>query len=230
LQGRITAKAKFWGAGAVCAAALLAMAAPVGVAPAWALQAQTQAQAPARATLNPAPARRADEGFGPYPLMVIRGATLIDGTGAPPMGPVDIVIENDKITDVIQAGWPGMAEKTGRPPLNAAHEIDARGMYVMPGFVDAHAHGGSPQKAPDLEYVYKLWLAHGVTTIRGVSLAPHDIAVSEKARSARAEGLIVVDARRRDARGGPGRDRRDQEGRHGHGGPHRSAGRGATER
>lgn len=60
-------------------------------------------------------------------------------------------------------------------------------MYVMPGFVDAHAHGGSPQKAPDLEYVYKLWLAHGVTTVRGVSLAPQDIAVSEKTRSARGE-------------------------------------------
>ncbi|MFC5372631.1 amidohydrolase family protein [Brevundimonas faecalis] len=180
-----------WGLGAVCAAALMLAATPAGAisghaqAPA---QAPAQASAPAaRATLNPAPARRADEGFGPYPLMVIRGATLIDGTGAPPMGPVDIVIQNDKITDIIQSGWPGMPERQNRPPLNAAHEIDAHGMYVMPGFVDMHAHGGSPQKAPDLEYVYKLWLAHGVTTVRGVSLASQDIAVSEKARSARGE-------------------------------------------
>ncbi|WP_313574939.1 amidohydrolase family protein [Brevundimonas sp.] len=183
MRTTVGVKAIFKGAGAACAAALLLAAGTPSVV---AAQAQTQA-APARATLNPAPPRRADEGFGPYPLMVVRGAMLIDGTGAPPMGPVDIVIENDKITDVIQAGWPGMPEQENRRPLNAAHEIDARGMYVMPGFVDAHAHGGSPQKAPDLEYVYKLWLAHGVTTVRGVSLAPHDIAVSEKARSARGE-------------------------------------------
>ncbi|MET4684835.1 amidohydrolase family protein [Brevundimonas faecalis] len=180
-----------WGLGAVCAAALMLAATPAGAISGHAqtpAQASAQASAPAgRATLNPAPARRADEGFGPYPLMVIRGATLIDGTGAPPMGPVDIVIQNDKITDIIQSGWPGMPERQNRPPLNAAHEIDARGMYVMPGFVDMHAHGGSPQKAPDLEYVYKLWLAHGVTTVRGVSLASQDIAVSEKARSARGE-------------------------------------------
>src|SRR5690606_8795479 len=184
LRTRLETRSIFSGAGAACAAALMLATAP-SVASAQA-QAQTQA-APARASLNPAPARRAGEGYGPYPLMVVRGAMLIDGTGAPPMGPVDIVIENDKITDIIQAGWPGLPEREGRPPLNAAHEIDARGMYVMPGFVDAHAHGGSPQKAPDLEYVYKLWLAHGVTTVRGVSLAPHDIAVSEKARSARGE-------------------------------------------
>lgn len=168
---------------------MLALAAPASIATAHTSAAQTASVTTGRqaTALNPAPPRRSDEGFGPYPLMVVRGAMLIDGTGAPPMGPVDIVIENDRITDIIQAGWPGLPEPTGRPPLGAAHEIDARGMYVMPGFVDAHAHGGSPQKAPDLEYVYKLWLAHGVTTVRGVSLAPHDIAVSEKARSARGE-------------------------------------------
>ncbi len=143
--------------------------------------------AASRNTFNPAPARRAGEGLGPFPLMVIRGAMLIDGTGAPPTGPVDIVIENDKITDVIQAGWPGMAERLNRAPHGAAHEIDARGMYVMPGFVDMHTHAGGPGKAPDMEYAYKLWLAHGVTTVRGVSLAPHAIARSERDRSARGE-------------------------------------------
>jgi imidazolonepropionase-like amidohydrolase len=40
-------------------------------------------------------------------------------------------------------------------------------MYVMPGFVDLHAHCGGSQ-ATDPDYVYRLWLAHGVTTVRGV--------------------------------------------------------------
>src|SRR3712207_7635307 len=31
--------------------------------------------------------------------LVIRGATLVDGTGAPPLGPVDIVVEGNRIAD-----------------------------------------------------------------------------------------------------------------------------------
>ena len=38
------------------------------------------------------------EGDGPYNRLVIRGATLIDGAGGPPRGPVDIVIEGNRIT------------------------------------------------------------------------------------------------------------------------------------
>ncbi len=137
--------------------------------------------------LIPAPARRAGEGAGPFRRMVVRGAMLIDGTGAPPRGPVDIVIEGDRIADIRQAGWPGLKLADQREPRDFDHEIDATGMYVLPGFVDVHAHGGTPAKAPELEYVYKLWLAHGVTTVRGVSLASNATSVSEKARSARGE-------------------------------------------
>ena len=38
-------------------------------------------------------------------------------------------------------------------------------MYVMPGFVSLHEHAGGAPKNPDAEYPYKLWLAHGVTTV-----------------------------------------------------------------
>ena len=170
-------------AGGFLAAAAAALVAVSALAPAMAV-AQT---AGPPAELKPAPDRRAGEGLGPFKRMVIRGATLIDGTGAPPRGPVDIVIEGERIAEVRQAGWPGLALAKDRPPREFDHEIDAAGMYVLPGFVDLHVHGGTPQKAPELEYVYKLWLAHGVTTVRGVSLAPHAIAVSEKARAARGE-------------------------------------------
>ena len=33
------------------------------------------------------------EGEGPWTQLIIRGVTLIDGTGAPPVGPVDIVVD-----------------------------------------------------------------------------------------------------------------------------------------
>src|ERR1700743_1631452 len=54
----------------------------------------------------PAPNRRPGEGSGPYKRLIIRGATLIDGTGAPPVGPVDIVIENDRIARIASVGFP----------------------------------------------------------------------------------------------------------------------------
>jgi imidazolonepropionase-like amidohydrolase len=118
---------------------------------------------------------------------VIRGVTLIDGTGGPPLSPMDIVIEGNRITDVRQAGWPGLPLQPNREPRDADFEIDGRGMFVMPGFVDMHVHGSTAGKAPDLSYSYKLWLAHGVTTVRGVSLSSAAVSSSEKDRSAKNE-------------------------------------------
>jgi len=145
---------------------------------------RSDARQPAnRDGLNPAPARRADEGKGPFKTMLIRGAILIDGTGAPPRGPVDILIEGNRIRSIRGSSAPQGARQRSA----AEHEIDATGMYVMPGFVDAHVHAGGAPKNPDAEYAYKLWLAHGVTTVRGVPLAANDLTVREKARSARNE-------------------------------------------
>lgn len=134
-----------------------------------------------------APNRGADEGKGPFKTLVIRGAMLIDGTGAPPRGPVDIVIEGNRIRSVRSAGTPSVPLNQRRPPENADHQVDATGMYVMPGFVDMHVHAGNPPKNAEAEYAYKLWLAHGVTTVRGVPLAEHVFSVKEKERSARNE-------------------------------------------
>jgi imidazolonepropionase-like amidohydrolase len=137
--------------------------------------------------ITPAPNRRADEGQGPFKTLVIRGAWLIDGTGAPPQGPVDIVIEQNRIKAVRSAGTPGLPLKPEREPKQADHEIDATGMYVLPGFVDNHVHAGGAPKNAEAEYPYKLWLAHGVTTVRGVPLTANNISVKEKERSARNE-------------------------------------------
>ncbi len=143
------------------------------------------AQEESRPLLIPAPDREPSEGSGPYDTLVIRGATLIDGTGAPPRGPVDIVVEGNRITEINSAGTPGLSMRSNRAPENAEYEIDVTGMFVMPGFVDLHVHAGGPPKNAEAEYAYKLWMAHGVTTVRGVSLTSQNVAVEEKARSAR---------------------------------------------
>ncbi|MEQ9008912.1 MAG: amidohydrolase, partial [Ekhidna sp.] len=121
------------------------------------------------AQITPAPSRT--DGDGPYDMTIIRGATVINGNGAPPIGPVDIVIEKNKITNVQVVGYPGVEINPERRPKLEGNgmEIDAEGMYVLPGFIDMHGHiGGSSQGTP-AEYVFKLWLAHGITTIRDPS-------------------------------------------------------------
>jgi imidazolonepropionase-like amidohydrolase len=139
-----------------------------------------------RDPLKPAPNRAAGEGFGPYRTMAVRGAIFVDGTGGPPRGPVDIVVQDNRIAAIRNAGTPGLPMRPNRPP-KADYEIDATGMYVLPGFIDLHVHAGGAPKNPDAEYPYKLWLAHGVTTVRGVPITDNAIAVKEKERSARNE-------------------------------------------
>jgi hypothetical protein len=136
---------------------------------------------------NAAPDRKKDEGKGPYKRLVIRGGTVIDGTGGPPRGPMDIVIENNKIVKVQNVGYPGIPINESKRPEKGDYEIDASGMYILPGFVDLHIHSGNQFKAPDAEYTYKLWMAHGITTVRGVALGPTEWALNEKERSAKNE-------------------------------------------
>jgi hypothetical protein len=77
---------------------IIAVAVTPALALTLALSAMTAAQAQEPPPpVNPAPNRGPDEGRGPFKTLVIRGAILIDGTGAPPQGPVDIVIENNRI-------------------------------------------------------------------------------------------------------------------------------------
>ena len=92
----------------------------------------------------PAPARRPGEGAGPFPRLVIRGVTLIDGTGAPPAGPVDIVVADGRIAEIRSVGYPRVPIRPEGRPEAGDHEIDATGMYALPGFVNAHAHIAVP--------------------------------------------------------------------------------------
>ncbi len=134
---------------------------------------------------QPGPDRRADEGEGPFTRLVIRGATMVDGTGAPAIGPVDIVIENNRIREVRSVGHPKVPIRPTSRPAAGTKEIDAHGMYVLPGFVDVHGHIGGLPQGTTAEYVYKLWMAHGVTTIRDPgSGAGVDWTLRERERSA----------------------------------------------
>jgi N-acyl-D-aspartate/D-glutamate deacylase len=58
---------------------------------------------------------------------VIRGGTIVDGTGGPPVV-ADIAMVGDRIIELGQVSERG------------AEEIDARGLVVTPGFIDVHTH------------------------------------------------------------------------------------------
>ncbi len=113
-----------------------------------------------------APNRGPDEGLGPFERLIIRGAIVVDGTGAPARGPMDIVVEGNRIVEITNLGAPHIPIDDEDRPGDATHEIDASGMYVLPGFVDTHGHEGGTRQGTPAEYVYKLWMAHGVTTVR----------------------------------------------------------------
>ncbi|WP_417322305.1 amidohydrolase family protein [Erythrobacter aureus] len=135
---------------------------------------------PLAAQMESVPDRSAQEGEGPFDKLLIRGATVIEGTGAPPAGPIDILVEGNRIAALYPGGAPKDEART------VQRVIDAKGMYVLPGFVDTHGHNGDPAKAPQPSYGYKLWLAHGVTTVRGVSFyfGPGKPDLSDARRSA----------------------------------------------
>ena len=91
--------------------------------------------------------------------IVIRGGTLVDGTGAPGRT-ADVAVAGDRIV-AIGSG------------LRGRRELDASGQVVAPGFIDIHTHY-------DAQVFWDRWLTpsafHGVTTVVagncGFSIAP----------------------------------------------------------
>ena len=92
--------------------------------------------------------------------LIIRGGTIVDGTGEAPFKG-DIAIQGDRIVAV------------GEVAGSAIREIDATGMTVTPGWVDIHTHYDG-QATWDAVMAPSSW--HGVTTAImgncGVGFAP----------------------------------------------------------
>ena len=92
--------------------------------------------------------------------LVIRGGTVVDGSGGKPFA-ADVAVDGGLITLV------GKVDAKGR------EEIDATGLIVTPGFVDVHTHYDG-QATWDAEMAPSSW--HGVTTVImgncGVGFAP----------------------------------------------------------
>jgi imidazolonepropionase-like amidohydrolase len=129
------------------------------------------------------------QGDGPHAQLIIRGVMLVNGNGAPPQGPIDIVVENNIIKKIQVVGYDGVPiDESKRPQLKSGgKELDCNGMYLMPGFIDMHGHIGGKAQGAEPDYVFKLWMAHGVTTVREPSGRGVDFTMDLKRRSAKNE-------------------------------------------
>src|SRR5439155_18334549 len=80
------------------------------------------------------------------------GATLMDGRGGVPVMDAVVVVRGERI---IAAG----ARASVRVP-EGADIIDAQGLTLLPGLIDAHFHLDGDNGLP------ALYLSHGVTSVR----------------------------------------------------------------
>ncbi|HYX20272.1 MAG TPA: hypothetical protein VFA98_05455, partial [Thermoanaerobaculia bacterium] len=102
-------------------------------------------------------------------MIALRGATLVDGTGAPPVPNSLLVVEDGRIVSV------GTATPDALAKLPAgAQVLGEDGKWIVPGLIDAHVHAESDA---DL----KTMLNWGITSAR---LMAEDVATSQKLAAA----------------------------------------------
>ncbi len=93
--------------------------------------------------------------------LLVRDVMVVYGSGKPPFGPMNVLVEDGVIAEVRSATSDSL------PIADAV--IDGRGKYLLPGFVNTHMHWheermpGIPQP---IQYERNLYLASGVTTAR----------------------------------------------------------------
>ena len=109
-------------------------------------------------------------------IVFLRGAVVIDGTGAPPMPSSTVVLKNGRILRV----GPDLQFRAG----DRARVVNLDGRWILPGFIDVHVHAGVAVDEPS---ILTTLVAFGITTMRSVATADADLPFRE--RIARGEVL-----------------------------------------
>lgn len=97
-------------------------------------------------TLLTACAERAPEG------VALVGATVIDGTGRPPIRDAVVLVRGNRIASI--------GPRSGFELPGRVTEIDVSGSWIIPGLIDAHAHVE--------RWALSRYVAFGVTSLRSV--------------------------------------------------------------
>ncbi len=96
-------------------------------------------------------------------LVVLKGATLIDGLGNPPLADATVVVEGDRVRSIFSG--------QDRDTPAGATLIDVTGKFVIPGLVDTHVHWDV--------WMGEVYINHGVTSV----LAMADVSREERTHS-----------------------------------------------
>jgi imidazolonepropionase-like amidohydrolase len=113
--------------------------------------------------------------------VALTGATLVDGTGGPPIENAVIVVRQGKIEFVgVSAGFQ-LPRRTS--------EINVSGRWIIPGLIDAHAHASQAATWAPARY-----LAWGVTTVRDVHGALNTVTTFKQRANSEPAGPRVYGA------------------------------------
>lgn len=136
-----------------------------------ALLAAIPASAPAQPRAAPfAPAAESQS-------IVYRGATVIDGTGAPGRVAMSVVTKGSTIVAVLPDADVTPAQLAG------ATIVDLKGRFLLPGLIDSHQHLATPPNRRRAEALMRRGLYSGVTATR--IMADDLRSIAELARAAR---------------------------------------------
>jgi imidazolonepropionase-like amidohydrolase len=120
-----------------------------------------------------------------YDRLIIRNVVIVDGKGTPARGPVDIVIRGNIIDSIRRTRSDDEAYG------DEAHILDGKGLTLLPGLINMHAHIHDRRGRGTLpeDYIYKLWLGCGITTVRDCG-SNYERTVEDRRKSR--EGQIVA--------------------------------------
>jgi Tol biopolymer transport system component len=97
----------------------------------------------------------------PQQKLLIHAARFWKGSGPNELANVDIIITNNRITSI--------SPHKITPPSGITRTVEAGNSTVMPGLWEAHSHNDSDNSIYYGDRMGRLWLAYGVTTVRGLA-------------------------------------------------------------
>jgi Tol biopolymer transport system component len=96
----------------------------------------------------------------PTARLVVHAGRLVDGRQQTARTDVDIIVEGNRIRGI----------EAHRADLHAGTVVDASGLTVMPGLIEAHGH----QLKEDGTLFGRVHLAYGITTVRSPGAVPYE--------------------------------------------------------
>jgi Tol biopolymer transport system component/imidazolonepropionase-like amidohydrolase len=96
----------------------------------------------------------------PAQKLLIHAGHFWKGEGADEQNDVDILVTDNRITSI--------TPHKATPPAGITRTIEAGDLSVIPGLIEAHAHNDSDNSIYYGDREGRLWLAYGITQVRGI--------------------------------------------------------------